>query len=364
MTILIFILVLILLVLVHEFGHFLAAKLFGVKVEEFGIGFPPRLASVKKGETVYSLNALPLGGFVKIFGEGGEGKVDKRSYASRPAWQRAIILLAGVFFNVVLAFFIFWIGLTTGFPSATEGNAEGGTLSVVTTQIIEVAKGSPASEAGIKIGDSIVRIENKELRIKNDVTKVDDLLKFINENRGQKVILTIKRGVELSEKEVHVRENPPANEGAIGIALADIGIISYPWYIALIKAFEFTVQNMLLLFSAMFLLFKSFFISNDVINIGQISGPVGIAGMVGQFYNLGAPYLLSFIGIISINLAVLNVLPIPALDGGRLFFIFIEKIKGSPLRPETENKIHAIGFAFLIGLIVIITIKDIFHPSF
>lgn len=162
MTIIIFIGILLILVLTHEFGHFLTAKFFGVKVEEFGVGFPPRIASIKKGETVYSLNALPLGGFVKIFGEEGEGKADKRSYSSRPAWQRAMILFAGVFFNILFAFFIFWIGLTTGFPSAGEGRAQEGTLLTSATQIIDVAKGSPASLAGIKIGDTILEIKNQK----------------------------------------------------------------------------------------------------------------------------------------------------------------------------------------------------------
>lgn len=193
---------------------------------------------------------------------------------------------------------------------------------------------------------------------------VEDVIMFTNEHKGETLILTIKRGGKIYNKELLAREHPPKSEGAIGIALADIGIISYPWHVAFGKAFWFTIQNLLFLFTAIFLLIESIFVSNSVINVGQVSGPVGIASMVGQFYNIGIPYLLSFIGLISINLAVLNVLPIPALDGGRLLFILIEKIKGAPLRPETENKIHAIGFAFLIGLVVIVTIKDIFHPSF
>lgn len=364
MTVLIFIAILLVLVLTHEFGHFLTAKLFGVKVEEFGIGFPPRLASVKKGETVYSINALPLGGFVKIFGEEGEGKKDERSYASRPAWQRALILFAGVFFNILFAFFIFWIGLTTGFPSAGGGQTQKGTLSATAAEVIDVAKGSPASQAGIKAGDTIMKVQSPKFKVQNDVTRVDEVIRFTDEHKGETLILTIKRGGKMFDKVLLAREHPPKDEGAIGIALADIGIISYPWYIAVGKAFEFTIQNLLFLFTAIFLLIKSLFVSKSAISIGQVSGPVGIAGMVGQFYSMGIPYLLSFTGLISINLAVLNVLPIPALDGGRLFFLLIERIKGSPLRPETENKIHAIGFALLIGLVVVITLKDIFHPSF
>lgn len=357
MTVIIFITVLIILVLVHEFGHFLASKLFGVKVEEFGIGFPPRLAGIKKGETVYSLNALPLGGFVKIFGDEGDNKNDPHSYASRPAWQRAIILCAGVCFNILFAFFIFWIGFSTGFPSALGNEDAGATIVANSVQILQVSPKSPAEKAGIQAGDNILEVKSEKLKIKSEVTTVDDVLKFTNEQKGQNIILTIKRGDEILEKEVLVRENPPPNEGSIGFSLANIALAKYPWYQALPKAFIFTFQTMWLLVVGIAGLLKNLIITGE--GAGDIAGPVGIAVMTGQFYTLGMPYLLGFIGLISINLAVLNVLPIPALDGGRLLFVIIEKIKGSPLKQETESKIHAVGFIILIMLILLVTIKDI-----
>lgn len=356
MFVVIFVLILILLILVHEFGHFIAAKAFGIKVEEFGIGFPPRIAGVKRGETLYSINALPLGGFVKIFGEEGQGMDNKRSYAARPAWQRATVLLAGVFFNALFAFFLFWIGFTIGFPSAVDDTSTSLTIRDQHIQILEVAKQSPASQSDIRRGDVIQSVSvNGENPLA--VKTVKDLQTFTIIHKGQIVQLRVERGKELLIKEVISRANPPQGQGPLGIALAQVGLVSFPWYEAAQKAFIATYRNALYVVLGLWMLGKSLFGEGTL--IGQVSGPVGIASMTGEFYNLGIHYLLSFIALISINLAVLNVLPIPALDGGRLFFILIEKLKGSPLRQELENKANAIGFALLVVLILIVTVKDI-----
>ncbi|MBI3335669.1 MAG: RIP metalloprotease RseP [Candidatus Portnoybacteria bacterium] len=368
MTILIFIAILVILVLVHEFGHFLAAKLFGIKVLEFGIGFPPKLASIKKGDTEYSLNLLPLGGFVRIFGEEGEEKTNPRSYASRPAYQRALIVANGVFFNIVFAFFIFWLGFSIGFPMALGEDVGKGEVIQQGVQILDVVKESPAKEAGLMRGDSIVKVQSsltsgasvlqrQNFKVQNDIKKVEDLQKFTKGEEDQVLTLTIKRGKEIIEKEVLARAKPPEGQGAMGVVLADIGLVKYPVGEAFLRALEITAKNIWFILLGIFLLLKSLFVSGKL--IGEVSGPVGIAVMTGQFYALGIHYLIFFISLISINLAVLNILPIPALDGGRLLFIVIEKLKGSPVTQETENKVHAIGFALLIGLVLLVTIRDI-----
>lgn len=355
MIVLLFIVILVVLVLVHEFGHFIAAKLFGIKVEEFGIGFPPRITGFKKGETLYSINALPLGGFVKIYGEEGEGADSEHSYASRPAWQRAAVLVAGVFFNLVFAFLIFWVGFTIGFPTAVGDNTAGLTITNQHVQILEVANNSPAFQADIRRGDVISTIstasETKEIKT------VEDLQTFTENHKGDTLAVQIERGSIMLQKELIARQNPPEGQGPLGIALAQVGLVSFPWQEAGARAFEATWRNAFFVLLGLWMLVQSLFGNGEL--LGQVSGPVGIATMTGEFYNLGINYLLSFIALISINLAVLNVLPIPALDGGRLFFVLLEKLKGSPIRQELENKVNAIGFALLIVLILIVTVKDI-----
>lgn len=358
MTILIFIAILVLLVLVHEFGHFFAAKLFGVKVEEFGIGFPPRMWGITRGETVYSLNWLPLGGFVRIFGEEGEGTKDPRSYASRPAWQRATILSAGVLGNILLTFLILWIGFIIGFPTALGGELEGGEVLDRSVQIVEVSKGSPAEEANVTQADVIVSIKTPE----SDAVAISDietLQVFTKNHEGEVLTLTIQRGGDILEKEILARQNPPEGQGQMGIALAEVGIVVFPWHEAIAEALNATWNYIYLIFLSIYLLIESLFTAGET--IGEVSGPVGIAVLTGQFYALGINYLLAFVALISVNLAVLNILPIPALDGGRLLFLIIEKLKGSPLRPELENKIHAVGFALLLGILFLVTVRDILH---
>ena len=356
MVIFIFFVALVTLVLVHELGHFFTAKMLGMKVEEFGFGFPPRLFGIKKGETLYSFNLLPLGGFVRILGEDGDTKNNPRSYASRPAWQRSLVLVSGVAMNFLLAIVIFWVTYTIGFPMALEKDTSVH-ASNISVQIVDVAKGSPAMLAGLREGEQIVSVRPFASTQGTAVTSVEVLQNVIEKNKGGNVVFTLIRNGSREEKEVATRLNPPAGEGATGITLASVGLVRFPWYRAIGKAIITSGQ----MFYAM-LYGLALFVSNLIRGgkvVGDVSGPVGIAGMVGQFYQLGFSYLLAFLGFISVNLSVLNILPIPALDGGRLFFIGVEKVKGSPLKEKTERTIHAAGFALLLSLIVLITIRDI-----
>lgn len=356
MVIFIFFLALVLLVLVHEAGHFVSAKLLGMKVEEFGFGFPPRIFGIKRGETVYSFNWLPLGGFVRVFGEEGKGRNDPRSYASRLAWQRSIVLLSGVVMNFFLAVVLFWITFIIGFPTVLGGDTSAKATNI-SVQIVEVATDSPASIAGIKQGDQILHAYEKISGDEKAIMSIEELQRFIQKHKGSIVTLSIKRGENVEKKEIMARLNPPPSEGALGISLASVGLVSFPWHEALLKAIITAGHTFWLILEGIFLFVGNLVWRGKV--IGEVSGPVGIASMVGEFYQLGFSYLLTFIGFISINLSVLNALPIPALDGGRLLFIGIEKLKGSPLKEKTEYKIHAVGFALLIALVVLITIRDI-----
>jgi regulator of sigma E protease len=356
-TIIVFILVIGLLIFVHEFGHFILAKRAGIRVDEFGFGFPPRIFGIKKGETIYSLNLLPIGGFVKIYGEDGPKGAEtdkKRAFYSQPLTARFKILAAGVAMNLLLAAFLLAIGYWIGLPTII-GDEESGNLKEAKVQITQVAFNSPAEEAGIKIGDSI-----KQLAVNNDVVAVNtakEVQEFIDVHQGQEVMVTVQRGDEVLEKTLVPRISPPAGEGPLGIGLARTAIVSYPWYEALFKG----AVSMIYLTGAIIVALGG--VLWQLITTGQlavqIAGPVGIFSLTGQAAQLGFIYILQFAAILSINLAILNGLPFPALDGGRLLFLAIEKIKGSPVSQRVEKFAHTAGFVALILLMIAITWRDV-----
>ena len=345
-TILLFVTLLGILILVHEFGHFFVAKKSGAKVEEFGIGFPPRIFSIKRGETVYSLNLFPIGGFVKIFGEDGESRSDPGSFASKSVKTRSLIIFAGVLMNLLLAVALLSFGHFVGLPQVIEGSNVGANVKNVSVRIIDVVKNSPAEEAGIAIGDIIVGVQN-----------IEDIQNFIDQNLGNQITLTLKRGNETLDKKITPRVNPPEGEGAMGIAMLKTGQISYPFYIAPFKGVEST-------FVIAWGTIASFGqILSDWVRTGDLNeglaGPIGIAVITGQVQKMGFLFLVQFMALISINLAIINILPFPALDGGRMLFLGIEKIKGSPMNQKYEKMANTIGFGLLILLMIFITFKDI-----
>jgi regulator of sigma E protease len=337
-------------------GHFISAKRAGIKVEEFGFGFPPKIFSFQKGETTYSLNAIPLGGFVKIFGEESEENrsQSKRAFYNRPIWQRAIILVMGVVMNLILAVillsFVHMIGVPTFVEQGQEANYRN-----IRIQIIETAKDSPAENAGIKVGDAILELKIKNQKLK--INEIEDVQKFVAFHVGEEITITIKRGNEILEKNLTPRVNPPEEEGALGIAMSKTGLVSYPWYQAILKGLETTGKLAVTMIKMFWLLIKTLLFQGKI--IGEIAGPVGIAVLTSQVVHLGWVYVLQFAAILSINLAIINILPFPALDGGRLLFLLIEKIKGKPIKFKTERLTHAIGFMILIGLMVVITLRDV-----
>ncbi len=353
LTVIVFIIILGLLIFVHEFGHFLVAKKNGVRVEEFGFGFPPRIFGIKKGETIYSLNWIPLGGFVKIFGEEGEAKENHRSFASKKIWQRAIILLAGVVMNVVLAIIVISLGYGLGLPTAIDDSQ---IVSSAKVQITEVAPQSPAQLAGIKVGDIIINIVGQgEL---NNISRVARVQNFINENKGKEIIVSLQRGRDVREVKITPRVNPPAGEGALGVGLARVTKIAYPWYQAIFEGIKTTFILIWTIILALGYLFWQL-VSQGRAPGAEVAGPVGIFSLTGQAAQMGFVYLLQLTALLSINLAIINALPLPALDGGRLLFLIIEKIKGSPVNQRIERAIHSAGFVFLIILMLLITMRDV-----
>ena len=335
------------LILVHEVGHFLTAKKFGLLVEEFGFGLPPKIWKKKIGETIYSINALPFGGFVKILGEDGadSGSREKeRSFVNLSIEKRAIIIAAGVLMNFLLGWIVLSIIFMIGIPQVVL--------------ITEIKQNSPAMEIGLKTGDQIIEINNVKILNENkNIFGSEQIIKIINENRGKETAVKIKRNGEAIDFSVVPRINPPAGEGSLGISLIDAGL---PKQNILMSFWEGLKASLILIKTialAIFDLIAKAFIGKA--SLEAITGPIGIVKITSQAGSLGFVYLLQLLALISLNLAVINIFPFPALDGGRLIFLGIEKIKGSPLNHKFEKITNAVGFGILIFLMLIITIKDI-----
>jgi len=422
LTILIFIVILGLLVFVHELGHFLVAKRNGVRVDEFGFGFPPRIFGIQKikkskqeiaivteehgislisetyssktdkelikmeiqesqtiikplpfkkwrffwrngkrdenfGEqTVYSINAIPLGGFVKIYGEEGEGVNSSRSFASKKAGQKAKILFAGVTMNFILAVFLFSLGNIIGLPTAID-DSQVDKYPGAKLQIVGTSRNSPAEAAGLRAGNFVIALKNKEGKVLEGIKRTAEFQAFVDSEKGKEIILVVERGSSNIEVSVVPRTNPPQGQGPLGVELATVANISLPWYKTLWEGFLTTINLIWLLLVVIFQVLKNLIIQGKA---GvDIVGPVGIYTLTNQAAGMGFIYLLQLTAILSINLAVINAFPFPALDGGRVLFLMIEKIKGSPVSQKVQNLAHSIGFALLILLMIAITYRDI-----
>lgn len=348
LTLVLVVLIISLLILVHEWGHFYSARKLGVKVEEFGFGFPPKIFSFVKHGVRYSLNFLPLGGFVKIFGEHGEGESHKTSFASRPAWQRFIILAAGVFMNLVLAWVFFSIGAGLGMPKISE---EPGVL----VSILGVMPESPAKDAGLRLGDQILEMRGRDntLRVESE----EDVRNFIDAYRGEEITIVISRGEEVQEVKITPRAVFPQGEGPLGVALGRLTIERSPWYLAPIDGLNTLAIITVATVHGLYSIARDFLVTGGT--QAAVSGPVGIFMFAQESRVLGVSFFLQFVGILSVNLAILNFLPIPALDGGRIFFLVLEKIKGKKINQNTENLVHTIGFVVLILLMLLVTYQDL-----
>ncbi len=350
LTLLSFFATLSLLVFVHELGHFLVAKRAGVKVEELGFGYPPRLLTfMKRGETEYTLNAIPFGGFVRLAGEDDPNVPG--GFASKSKRVRIAILAAGSFMNIILAFVLFSFCFLLGWPEPTDFEVT----------IVRVAPGSPAALSGLQEEDVILSID------KHPIKTSDDLLEYVKTKGGQEITLLIKRGEERREIRLTPRRNPPQDQGAMGVAIqsrgAKVSLRKYPLGQALVRG-SGKMAGLIALACSVPLMILHGEVGLEAI---RPVGPVAIAQLTSeaaqQAISTGWWFpILQLTGFISTALALTNLLPLPALDGGRLFFILIEAIRGKRLDPRKEGAIHLVGLALLMTIMLIITYHDIVSP--
>lgn len=423
-TIVIFFVILSLLVLVHELGHFLVARKFGVKCEEFGLGFPPRIVGIvkkswpehltdnfekkkvyqilpkevkglinkirqkigltkwviikgngKKNQTagcdknsagsqtdnfykntIYSLNYVPLGGFVKIKGEDGENRHDQDSFSGRPIWKRALIIASGVMMNFILAIFLLSIGFTFGIPQVLDDDLRASSVRIKSEQIqiLSVIKDSPAEKSDLKAGDAIIDLDGYAFK---NIAEIED---YISQSQANKISLKIRRGQQEYQKVAQPQIMNFGQEGskrAIGISFAKTGIVSYPFYQAIWEGIVATLFLMKVIIVSFYDLFRDLIFTRHV--TVDIAGPVGIAVVTGQVVKLGIIYIIQFAALLSINLGIINFLPFPALDGGRIIGLVIEALRRKPNNQRIEALIHNIGFVVLIILVILVTYRDL-----
>lgn len=361
-TVLIFIAVLAILVFVHELGHFSVAKWFGMRVDEFGLGFPPRATSYKpkNSETTYSLNWLPLGGFVKIFGENGDAKGDPthpefgRSFQDKPWYAQVAVLAAGVIMNMLLAWLLFSVTYMAGTLAVAEEGRELTDVSVVVTQVLD---DSPAATAGIKAGDRIVGIRSTEAEDGERAPTPEDVQKAVASVGTSSVTLSL------------VRQNEPViatvtpvlttdGEYQVGISMTEAGILKLPFLASLAEGAEtswFITEQTVVGFTT--LIREA--LTGGGSSLEQVAGPVGIADLVGEAADRGWVPLLSFMALISVNLAVLNLLPFPALDGGRIVISVAEAVSRRRVPGYINGLVNGVGMAILLILMILITYQDI-----
>ncbi|PIP17521.1 MAG: RIP metalloprotease RseP [Parcubacteria group bacterium CG23_combo_of_CG06-09_8_20_14_all_35_9] len=356
------------LVIVHELGHFIISKKMGVKVREFGVGYPPRIFGVRfsprfqffwgkdpsegKGGTIYSTNWIPFGGFNGIKGESGEDREDKDSFVHKKIWQRAVILFGGIGMNWIMAAVLIIIGFFIGLPQMVEGiipsHAQVKDLKI---QIISILKDSPAEKVGLKLGDIILNIDGEEF------TQIKNLQDYVAQKIDVPMEVKLKRGPEIIIKEVAPQKLEEMERGGMGVGLIQTGVIRWPWYTCIWLGLKTTLYLTKEMGVGLYGLVKNLIIGEKI--SADLVGPVGIVALAGEMAHIGFIYLLQFTAIISLALAITNLLPFPAIDGGRLLFLAVEGVRGRPLNQNTENIIHNVGFLLLILLAVLVTFKDI-----
>ncbi len=368
-TIIIFIAILGLLVFVHELGHFLVAKKSGMAVHEFGFGFPPRVVGLKKingkwklffgknseaengdENTIYSINLIPLGGFVRIMGENNEHAEDPRSFINKPFWPRFLTLFAGVAMNWFLAGILFSIILMAGFkvPADAPLNLpKGSKVSEARITIARVLENSPAAKAGLQRNDVVLSVDDKTYKTAAEVRE------YLISNKGNTFSFKVLRGGAEKNISVESLKNPGENQGPTGISIDDLKDVKVSPLGAVWGGFAQTFAFTAEIFKGLGQLFTS----KEALN--QVGGPVKIGQLVGEVRHYGILPLTEFTAFLSLNLAVLNVLPFPALDGGRILFLFIEKIRGKKNNQTVEQWANAAGFILLLFLMLIVTLKDL-----
>ncbi len=345
LTIVIFIAILVVLILIHEFGHFIVAKLSGVKVKEFAFGFPPRIFSVIRGGTRYSFNLIPLGGYVSLLGE-DEANQQKGSYFMAKIWQKILIVGTGVVMNFLLGIIVIAIGFTIGMTPLVSDPATLSGEKQSQVMVVEVVVDSPAAKVNLESGD-----------ILNGFSSPTDLQNFTKSHAGEKVALQVKKNGVTSEKTVTLG----TGDAPLGVGVVSITKVKQPFFQAIGTATIEVGRSVEAVFIALWDILKSIFTTGKTGAVGEgVVGPVGIFNFTSEALKIGWIYILQLLAILSINLGIINILPFPALDGGKIFFLALEGIFGKKVvRQEVENLIHTIGFILLIILILAITFRDI-----
>ena len=379
---------LIILVLVHELGHFLAAKKFRVYVEEFGFGIPPRVWGKRIGETLYSINALPIGGFVRLFGEEGETDANKsinqnnnktvtknRAFYTQSTLAKSLIISAGVFMNLALAILIFSVVYSlTGIPETASDRV----------QIIGIEMDSPAHTAGLLGGDIVTRViypaDSGQVFDQQTITDSSQFIEFVNKYPGEPVDIEVERTADgqfdrrvnsqgqythesgvITTLTATVRADPPPEQGPLGVVIAPATEnVFYPWWQMPFRGSWAGIKEAFGWLSFILILIGQMI--GQLVSTGtapEVGGPIEIFRVGGQVAQLGLAATLRFMGVLSVNLAVINILPFPALDGGRLVFVIWEGITGKKVSSRIESWIHNFGLAILLLILVLVTYNDI-----
>lgn len=361
MSIILFLIVLGVLVFVHELGHFLVAKWSKIRVDEFAIGFPPKIFSFTRGETTYALNLIPFGGYVKIFGENPDEQSlnpeAKNSFVNKNRWTQAAVLIAGVLFNFIFA----WALISVSYMFNTEVAVNQENISDVNniqTMIVDISPDSPAAKAGVEVGDKIISLKSgDEIILTADELNVENLQNFISSNSDTEIEFTVARFEEVKKFNITAVEGISPDKKAVGIVMSDVGEIEIGFFASIWKGLQTTI-----IITEKVIVGLYDFLSAAIIgkaDFNQVSGPVGLVGHVGDAAKFGIINLLSFTALISINLAVINLIPFPALDGGRLLFVAIEGVTRRQINVKFANTLNLIGFALLMLLMISVTVSDV-----
>ena len=361
MSIVLFLLVLFVLVLVHEWGHFIVAKKTGMRVDEFAIGFPPKLFRIKKGETEYSFNLLPIGGFVKIFGENAEAietdedrRDEGRAFYARPKWAQALVLIAGISMNIIFAWLLFSTTLLIGVPQAVDEATASDTAELV---VVGTLKDAPA-DGVLPVGSTITAATVGGETLTNLTPTT--FSGFISSHGGEAITISYSHNdaqgeATLTPKTGVVSDNP--DKAVVGATLSLVELKREPLHLALYDGLKMTGNGLVAITIGLYDLLRDALLGQA--DFSSVAGPVGIVGLVGDAASFGLTSLLVFTAIISLNLAVINLLQFPALDGGRLLFVAIEAITGKQVPSKVTGWTNLVGFVLLMILMVAVTYNDI-----
>lgn len=353
-----FLLVLGILVMVHELGHFLAARFFHVRVDKFAFGFPPKIWSKKAGETEYTINLIPFGGYVSMYGEDGDGKKDPKSFTAKRAWQKAIILGAGVVMNLILAWLIFTCFYLFGGQAILPGMDQfKGVVNNEHVYVTQINPGSPAAQNGISVGDVIYSINGDVVH--NNITVSNDIQIATAKDAKKPVTVVFEHKGQKIQKDMvtYVETVSGQHFQAIGITMAERGTTQAKWYlapfVALLETGKIIWLTLVGIWSLISGIFTKFQISNEV------GGPVAIYSYSGVFARLGLWAFAQFIAILSVSLALINILPFPALDGGHIAILSAEAITRKKIDDNVKQAINNAGFGLILLLMVALVYRDL-----